>query len=389
MAILTSLPLIMAFVVEGPRWGATDARTNLEQAPRWGPTQGSLVERGERGLGGGLEYAIDESICELNFIDGSTCGTVKDILTEALGRWSSGHPAINFVDVSDDIEPAFPLSATGEAGQGAEIDFFATRGRFFPPFLNPATAGYTIFYEGETKPMALTNGTTLPQTSWIQSADVRFSAERCYYIESGQGRPDCIHFPSLALHEIGHALGIGHPDERPHLNLDSDDDAGNRLNVDCREPLRGLFASGQFSGAAVMVGQDVHGPGRWRRGLSYSDIAARDALYPHCGIETKSRFTRQWGAYAKASNGLEGRARFLSTRAEADGAALAQCQRSGGQDCSLIAGFDGCFAYAIDPSGKSGFSVNPRSSNARYQALESCQTNGQACEIIADFCAFE
>ncbi|MCF6329176.1 MAG: peptidase M10A and M12B matrixin and adamalysin, partial [Henriciella sp.] len=73
----------MAFVVEGPRGGGVDAKDHLERSPRWGLTSGSMVNTGERGLGGGLEFAIDASVCTMTFIDGADCSSIHVAIDEA------------------------------------------------------------------------------------------------------------------------------------------------------------------------------------------------------------------------------------------------------------------------------------------------------------------
>ncbi len=379
----------MAFVVEGPRGGGVDGRDHLERAPRWGLSSGSLLATGGRGLGGGLEYSVDASVCRLRFIDGADCGAVQAAIAAALNEWASGHPALVFTDISAQVSPAIPLAQTREAGQGAEIDFFAATGEDFPPFLNPSTTGYTIFYEGDPGTVVLTNGQVLETIGQIQSADVRFNAGRCYYLDTKQGRPECLHFPSVVLHEVGHALGIGHPDENPRFNLDIDDDPSNEMVIDCLQPSQGLRVSAAYEGAAVLIGRDVQGPGRWRRGLTWDDVAARDALYPHCGIQRQERFSRQWGAYVVSDSILEGRARFAAHRHDAVQAAAAQCAAAGGRDCQFVAAFNGCFAYARGAVGAHGFATAPRSDQARVRAVLACQETGGQCRITADFCAFE
>ena len=149
------LPLILAlsfgamsanaFVVEGPREPASSASDHLDHAPRWGLSSGSMLETGERGLGGGLEYAIDDSICEMRFIDGSSCAQIEQALRDALDHWGSGHPSLSFTDITGRVEPNFPLAALASSGQGAEIDFFGSMPRDFPIFNNASTTGYTLF----------------------------------------------------------------------------------------------------------------------------------------------------------------------------------------------------------------------------------------------------
>jgi hypothetical protein len=391
--LFLSLLGVMGFVVEGPRGGAGDALDHLERAPRWALSTGSLVDTQARGLGGGLEYSIDDSLCGLRFIDASTCDDVKEVVVEAFAEWASGHPALNFVDVSDSVPAAFPLAATREQEQGAEIDIFAATGRYFPPFQNAALNGYTIFYEGDAQAITLTNGQVLPNVSAIQSADIRLNADRCYYIDPQQGRPNCVHFPSLLLHEVGHAIGLGHPEENPHLNLNVDAGPDGGRSIDCRAPYAGLRTDQAINGAAVMIGRDVQGPGRWARGLTQDDALARDALYPHCGIQKRERFSEQWGAHVISENGIEGRARFDVTSEVATKNALAQCRNAGGVRCDVVASFYGCFALAEGVDAASGYSTAPRSDHARAKAVLECQdvagANTNTCRIVADYCAFE
>ncbi|MEL6245828.1 MAG: DUF4189 domain-containing protein [Pseudomonadota bacterium] len=390
LALCFAVFSVCGFVVEGPRQPAPDALVHASSAPRWAAGAGDLVTTGERGLGGGLEYAVDESVCAMRFIDGSDCAAVHLALAEALDEWASGHPALRFTDVSDRVEPAFPLAVFGDRAQGAEIDFFAAGGDGFPPFLNIRTTGYTIFYERPQAQLALTNGSMLRGIGQIESADVRFNAARCYYIDTAQGRPDCVHFPSLVLHEVGHALGIGHPEDSIGLNLDTDDDPTNEIVIDCRDPQTGLAPSPRYSGAAVAVGRDVQGPGRWRRGLTWDDVAARDFLYPHCGITKLDRFTVQWGAFAVSGAGHEGRSQLEVTPDSAAVEALRRCHAvSGGEACRVVAEFDGCFAYALGRDDAQGHAKSARSDHARVDAVLACSEHGSDCRAVADFCAFE
>lgn len=389
-AAVLSVLTLCAFVVEGPRQPAPDALSNIANAPRWTANTGSLLDTGERGLGGGVEYAVDPSVCAMRFLDGSDCGVVTAAIALALDEWASGHPAINFVDVTARRAPAFPLARFGDSAQGAEIDFFGSTGREFPPFFNTNTTGYTIFYERPKAEIQLTNGTSAQGPAEIESADIRFNAARCFYIDTQKGRPDCVHFPSLVLHEVAHALGIGHPEERVGLNVDTDLDPANEMVIDCNAPLSGLKASPNYSGASIAIGRDVQGPGRWRRGLTWDDVAARDVLYPHCGIERIERFSEQWGAFAISSDGFEGRAQFEGRPDIAAGKAKARCEASSQRSqCHVVAEFQGCFAYAADGRGSAGHAKAQRSDHARVDAVLACADGGADCRVTADFCAFE
>lgn len=381
-----ALLALCGFSVEGPRGGAPTAILNLLEAPRWADGSASLIASGERGLGGGIEYAVDDSICRLDFIDGADCAAVHGAIADSAAHWASGHPAIGFVDVTGRIEPAFPLAAFPGQGQGAEIDFFAATAREFPPFLASQITGYTIFYERPGTPYRLTNGQVARGQSPIESADIRLNAERCYYLDPAFARPDCLHFHSVIMHEIGHALGIAHPEERLEANLDSDDDPTNEIVINCEAPDEGLLASGAIDGASVALGRDVQGPGRWQRGLTWDDVAARDALYPHCGITRLERFSGAWGAFAVSETGLSGRAHGRASEASARNEAAAACRPEG---CEVVASFQGCFAFAEGEGGR-GHAMDMRSDIARIHAVLACnEAGGRDCRIRESFCAFD
>ena len=379
-----------AFVVEGPRRPAVSALAHLMTAPRWSQTEGSFLETGARGFGGGLEYVIDDSLCEMNFIDGASCELRKAAVRDALDQWASGHPSLWFVDLTGKVAPSFPLAATGQTQQGAEIDFFGSTAAEFPIFHNPATTGYTVFYERPQAELELTNGNILRgPIGVIESADVRLNADLCYYLDVAQAVEACVHFPSLLLHEISHALGIGHPEEKVHLNLDTDNIPGNEIAIDCRAPERGLMVTTDYDGAAVAHGRDVQGPGRWRRGLTWDDVAARDALYPHCGIERIERATPRWGAFALAANGATGVSRFARTKEIATEDALAKCTAEEGTVCRIVSSFNGCFAFATNERGAFGHAQSSRSDHARVDAVLACSEAGEDCRVAVDFCAYE
>lgn len=387
---LLAIALCCGFAVEGPRGGAASAIEHLEQAPRWAAGASTFVETGERGLGGGLEYSIDDSVCAMRFVDGAGCDAIHGALRDALEEWGSGHPSLWFTDVSEKVRPAFPLAALGSAGQGAEIDFFGSSAREFPPFRSPFLTGYTIFYERAVGPYRLTNGMIAASPSRIESADVRFNASRCYYLDPSAAQPDCIHFPSLVLHEVAHALGIGHPEDRIAMNLDTDRDPSNEIAIDCMAPTRGLIPSVRYDGASVSMGRDVQGAGRWQRGLTWDDVAARDALYPDCGIQRLERFSGAWGAFAVAEGGQTGQSGNQPSVELAEAESLARCRQAGGETCRIVAAFDGCFAYAQGYGGGAGHARSPRSDHARVDAVLACAENGGAdCRVYRSFCAFD
>ncbi len=81
---------------------------DLLDAARWTYGTQSLVKQGERGLGGGLEYAIASNFCRRlipRFIDQPkpSCSRLETVIQQAFDQWSANHPRLKFVNVSNQI----------------------------------------------------------------------------------------------------------------------------------------------------------------------------------------------------------------------------------------------------------------------------------------------
>lgn len=379
-----------AFVLEGPEQRPWPVVEDIDRAARWDVTARPLVMGGRRGLGGGLEVSIDASVCtRLTILDHPDCATVRAVLLEAARRWEDGHPTLRFTDVS----AAIPVEPQGthppRDGQGAEVDVFAASPEEFAPFQAPGIGAMTVYYFDVDAHPTLTNGLAAPLAAGtLQAADIRLSTAACYYIDEAFRRFGCAHLPSIMMHEVGHVLGIDHPDERPDRNIDSDDNPGNPMPIQCRAPRTGLQASSRIEAGATAIAQ-VWGTNAWRRGLTNDDIAARDALYPHCAIETLDRGgPLRWGAFARAADGST----LSVIGAPSEGQARAQldeaCARRG-DACMTLAAFSGCFAYAEGQDGAAAGATGSSVAEARTRALEVCAEAGGTCQVREAFCAFE
>lgn len=258
---------------------------DLEDAVRWTNQPGSLAEDGQRGLGGGVEYALAADFCEKllpAFIDEPKpdCATVRELLDDAFRQWGEGSPHLSFTDVTGKIEPEVPPPDARDParGYGAEVDVLAAAP---PGFLHPGPFGAeAVIYFLPAPPVGGDGRPLLGNT--LTSADIFVNPAKCFYISSAMARSTCNHFPSLMLHVIGRALGLGSPDQNPKRNWDNDSQPDNAVVINCEDPTRGLRLSRRIDPEAAMIS----GQGLAQRvlpGLRNDDIGGRDFLYPSCG----------------------------------------------------------------------------------------------------------
>lgn len=381
-----------AFVVETAGDVDENPLEDLARAARWDANAGSLIGDGERGLGGGLEYAIDDSVClRLVFVDKPSCARIHAVIWEAARRWTAGHPHLRFVNVTGEIDP-LPAPPEGAwRGYGAEIDLFAVEPAQFRALHDEEVAADTrTYYMFAPRPRRFDGEALNLARGSITSADIRFNTGVCYYLDPDKARSGCMHFGSVVMHEFGHVLGLDHPDEKPARNLDLDDDPANPMRLDCTDPAKGLKASPAAERYAVANGRWA-GAGYWTRGLTYDDFAGRDALYPACGVRevvAAAGGPRRWGAFAMGARGAYGWSRGYDGEARSKARAMRECARLGGQ-CRAAASFTDCFALARAPQGAWGWSVRVDGEFAEASAMANCARHGPGCKIETSFCAVE
>ncbi len=268
-----------AFVLE-----ADDAQSPDEQvaaAARWDANQRALVEGGGRGLGGGVEYAVDDSVCLLDVVDASDCEDVRAHIAEAARRWSFRSAVVSFTDVTGLIAAERAPERTPWRGHGAEIDIFAVSSeelREYHP--DPVAADTRVYFAFAPRPRSTAGGLWRRAAGRITAADIRINADYCYRLDPEPGARACIHLGSVVMHEFAHALGLAHPDDAPERNI-ARAALQNASLSGCENP-QGRYRFADGAPAHAVANGRWAGAVYWLQGLSADDIAGRDALYPDC-----------------------------------------------------------------------------------------------------------
>lgn len=255
----------------GPGVGQSlDVLSTLEQAARWSATPVLGV-----GLQDGIQVSVEAGFGEA--ISPGQGATVEQGLLDAFAAWES---------------PVLSFDITLDGPGGFELDVFAVP-ESDPVFTGNDFFGVAFFATDFSATRTLTNGDTL--AGWaITGAEIYFNIDLLQAVQAQicllDANPACsapelslalAGFVNLAMHEVGHAIGLDHPNEFPFANFDTDGDPTNAIVVDPDDPFADLAVSGNFDPNAVMVSpKPLSDPSRFDTVLAADDIAGRDVLYP-------------------------------------------------------------------------------------------------------------
>lgn len=108
----------------------------------------------------------------------------------------------------------------------------------------------------------------------------------------------CFSFETILRHEIGHVLGMDHPDIEGVSNLDSDSRDKNHIPINPQNPCLGLQMNSKRYWNSIMVS---HGNRNTRmHKLAHDELGALHFLYPHEQRSLKrDRIPFEWMSHEK------------------------------------------------------------------------------------------
>jgi hypothetical protein len=267
-----SIVVLAWFGVSGTRADAFALYPDNE-LPEWLPAAARWVDG--FGLEDGIQVGVEAGFEAAIGIEApDEVALVRAAIVDAFEAWQN--PVLHF-DIT------FDATVVRGADSGFEIELFAV------PNDDPVFGGAFLFglaeqartWSAAVRP--LTNGMLAP--GWIVwGGDVFINSTAAIaasaLLQDNQERLDALQ--RLVSHEVGHVLGLGHPN---FGGFDTDLDPLNAMPIDPADPYANLFWQANYDPTAVMASSPCGGglnicPVFFVKNLQPDDIAGRDALYP-------------------------------------------------------------------------------------------------------------